>query len=367
MTAPTIPADLSIPDDELAASLEAYVERDPVGDSEPEPAAPPEADQPEPDAQEPDSMTPEPVAAEADQPPADPFADLLKDAKPLAYKVSGAERTDLNILELPNGNGFIPADKLAEVRNLVARYESNAEANKDLYAFRQQVDRLGGMPKFHEIAEKNEQLNAASLLILDALTTNPRQFVNNDGTPNTEQIQFFIERASIAAERARYKARESRTEQESKWTAEASESEVRQTAIPNAIQSLAPRFNLAPEDVQAAQAHFGPFVDSLLFKATPEQALQFGVAPGTLMVDLPKMEPWFTDRAQRRAEMAEQVKARSAAQKENAVRVPVKPPAPKPTRPRNKDGQFVEQRKHRTKDEMMNRALAGLSNDPDDE
>jgi hypothetical protein len=47
--------------------------------------------------------------------------------------------------------------------------------------------------------------------------------------------------------------------------------------------------------------------------------------------------------------------------------VPVKPVPPKPTRPRNKDGQFVEQRKHRTKDEMMNRALAGLSNDPDDE
>lgn len=119
-----------------------------AGDSapEPDPAASLEADPPL-DADAPvDSTTPPTDPTEADQPPAvDPWAALAKDAAPLSYKQDGTAKTFDGILEVPGKGALIPADKLDAVRNMVARHESNAAATKDLYAFRQQVDGLGGV------------------------------------------------------------------------------------------------------------------------------------------------------------------------------------------------------------------------------
>ena len=309
-------------------------------------AAPGETPAPAPDATDPaptgDDPALEPPAAadpQLDGAPApdttDPFALLAKDAKPLAYTVNKESRLADGILEVPGKGGLITADKLPEFRNMLARYESNAEANKELYAFRQDVERMGGVAKFHEVAEQNAQLNAASVLILDALK-NPRQFVLDDGTPNQERINFLIQQAGVAAERAKYTAIRERETQHQTWTQESSEASVRETAIPNAIDNLASRFNLSAEDTAAAKAHFGAFADALLFKATPEQALQWGVKPGALMVDLPKMEPWLRDRQALRASQAESNAAREKAAKENAARTtqPVLPP-------RKRDGTFT--------------------------
>lgn len=306
----------------------------------------PDATAPEPDASaagsDPDDATPEadkPTDAEdgadtTDAPADDPFAALMQDAKPLAITVNDAARTFDAILEVDGKGGFIPADKLDEVRNLVARYESNAEATRDLFAFRKEVDRLGGVDKFHETAEQNAQLNAASLLILNAVTQNPAQFVNPDGTPNRERIDFLIQQAGVQAERARYDYRKEREQQTAQWTDEATEATVKDSAIPNAIHAVAGRFGLTDTDVQAAIAQFTPLASALLFKATPEQAQQFGVKPGTWMVDLPKMEPWLRERQEWRRTQAQDADKRAKAAKENAART-----AP-PRNPSN--GQFAK-------------------------
>lgn len=287
----------------------------------PEPDETPAGDDPDPDASEADKPTDAVAEADTTDPVADdPLAGLLENAKPLSITVNDAARTFDAILELDGKGGFIPADKLDEVRNLVARYESNAEATRELFAFRKEVDRLGGVDKFHETAEQNAQLNAASLLILNAVTQNPAQFVNPDGTPNRERIEFLIQQAGVQAERARYDYRKEREQQAAQWTDEATEATVRDGAIPNAIHAVAGRFGLTDADVQAAIAQFTPLASALLFKATPEQAQQFGVKPGTWMVDLPKMEPWLRERQEWRKAQAADADRRAKAAKENAAR-----------------------------------------------
>lgn len=274
-------------------------------------------------------------APEPDTPP-DPLAPLLAEAKPLTYKVNQQERVADHILEIEGKGAFIPADKVGDIRQMLSRYDSNAEASRELFQYREQVERLGGVQKFHETNERSAMTDAASVLILDAFTKNPRQFVNDDGTPNTERINFLIQQAGVHAERARYEYRQQREEQEGKWTAEASESETRESALPRAVEQAVQQLGLGPEDAQAALAHFGPFRDALYFKATPEQALQYGVKPGTLMVDLPKMEPWFRDRLAMRQRSAETAKKREQAAAENAAR------ATTPTPPRKPNGQFTK-------------------------
>ncbi len=345
----------------------------------------PEAETPQPDAETPESpdgvTEPEPTAeAEADptpepevpaDTPTDPFAALVGTAKPLTYKVSGQERVFDGILEVEGKGAVIPAEKVQEVRNLIARSESNAEANRDLYAFRQEVERFGGLDAFHQQAERTAMTDAASVLILEAVTKNPLQFVNQDGTPNRERIDFLIQQAGVHAERARYEYRTQREQQVSQWRDEQGVSEARETAIPDAISHVAQQFGLDANDVQAASAHFAPFADALLFKATPEQAAQYGVKPGTLMVDLPKMEPWFRDRAERKKELASLSAKREQAAKENQARATqTAKPAPKVAPPRNpKTGQFTQDAPKRKMSgaEMRRRALAGKPIPGDDD
>jgi hypothetical protein len=208
--------------------------------------------------------------------------------------------------------------------------------------------------------------------ILEADTTNPAQFVNPDGSPNRERIDFLIQQATVRAERARYDFRSQQEQQATQWKEETSVGQARETAIPSALASIAPQFGLDDADIQAAVAHFGPFADALLFKATPEQAAQLGVKPGTLMVDLPKMEPWIRDRAERKSQFAALTAKREQAAKENQARTAQTAKPVVKTPPRNpQNGQFKEvkatPKKPMSGAEMRRRALAGKPIPGDDD
>ena len=367
MTTPV--TDTPIPDDALAASFAAdqnfLPDETPADDvAPPEATDDPEADQPEAEAPTDDAL-PEPEAPEADQPPADPFADLLKTARPLGYKKNGTDHQFEGILDLGYKGGYIPPDKVQEVRNLIARYESNADATKELYAFRQEVERSGGLEKLAELQETNAALNQVGILLLDAIQ-NPEKFIGYDehGRPvrNEREIQYLVRDMALAQKEAKDQARAARAEQAQRWTTESAESSVRQSAIPGAIHGLAEHFGLDAADTEAALDFFAPLADALLFKATPEQALEFGVAPGTLMVDRPKMAKWFQDRATLKQQASATAKARAAAAAENAKRTAppkVAPKAqPKVNTPRAENGQFTE-RKRRDPSEYFEAALAG--------
>lgn len=346
---------------------EAETPTEPEATTEPDAGVDPQQAAPEAKA----DPTPEADAA-ADTTPSDPFAALLGNAKPMTYKVNGEARTLDGILEVEGKGALIPADKVQDIRNLIARSESNAESNRELYGFKQEVERFGGLDAFHQQAERTAMTDAASVLILEAVTKNPAQFVNPDGSPNRERIDFLIQQAAVHAERARYDYRTQREQQVSQWREEASVGEARETAIPDAIAHAAEQFGLDDSDIQAAAAHFAPFAEALLFKATPEQAAQWGVKPGTLMVDLPKMEPWFRDRAERKKELASLSAKREQAAKENAARAAqtAKPVAKIP--PRNpQNGQFQQEKqvpkRKMSGAEMRRRALAGKPIPGDDD
>lgn len=330
----------------------------PEGDTEPEDATDAEAD-------------PQPTDATPADTPSDPFAALLESAKPLTYKVNGQERTLDGILEVAGKGAVIPQEKVQDIRNLIARSESNAESNRELYAFRQEVERLGGVEKFVKEAERTAMTDAASTLILEAVTQNPAQFVNADGSPNRERIDFLIQQAAVKAERARYDFRAQQETQATQWREESTVGQARETAIPEALASVAEQFGLDASDIQAAVAHFGPFADALLFKATPEQAAQFGVKAGQLMVDLPKMEPWLRDRAQRKQELTALTAKRQQAAKENAARTAqTAKPAVKPIARNPQNGQFKTPQPAPRKmsgAELKRRALAGKPIPGDDD
>ncbi len=374
MTAPALDTDAPIPDDLLAQAFANKMDRNPLalddapdaGDSPPAPTDAPEVvDPPSDDApQEPDSTTPADATTEPVDPVAvvDPFATVTKDAVPLAYRVNGTDRTMDAILELPNGKGgFIPADKLADVRNVVARYESNEAFVREYVAERKQYEALGGIPKFHEMQEQNAQLNAASVLILDAITKNPLQFVQVAGdqiVPNQERIQFLIEQAAVHAQRARFDTLAQRSQAQQTFAQTQTEEQVRQTAVPNAIaQHFA---DVHPDD----RAHVVANAKRYLYPASADDAQRYNVRVGELMVDLPQMQADFAHLKSVRGTSATATQAAAKAAQFNARVTPKAPPVAakpkaKPLPPRGEDGKFVEGKPKYTREDFMLAALAG--------
>ncbi len=322
--------------------------------------------------------------APADQPPApdapDPFAALLADAQPLTFTRNGMAETTDAILEIPGKGALISADKLEEVRNLYARYESNAADAKQLYEQARQFDALThtvtepdgkqavlhGTEAFHRLAENYAALNAVALPMFELLTQ-PQQLLGlltlnaqNEVVPDMGKIEAFRERAKFLSERATFDARQSRTTQQAEAQTSVAEAAVRQTAIPDAIDQA---FKDAhPDDRAAAKAHFSQFPGDLLFKVTPETAAHYGQPVGTLMVAYGKMDGWFKDRATLRQSSQAATAAATKAAAENARRLasPPKPVAP-PTQPRDKSGQFVETKKKLSASEIFDRARSGRS------
>ena len=366
-----------IPDDALASELEAYVNRDSMlldDEPEKEPAtdAPKVADQPP--AAEPvqDGTTPptDPATPAADPLAPDPFAALVKDAKPMPFRVNGAERLHDLILEVPGRGAVIPADKLDAFRNTVARSESNAEAVTSLLAEREQYEALGGVEKFHAQEERFAAINAVGLLLLDAIE-NPLSLValdaQNNVVPNTDRLAMLRQQVDIARREAVYETRTKRSDAVSTRQGTAQETQARQRAIPDTLDGEHfAKYN--PEDRAAAKAFFGKNPDAYTFKVTAENAAQYGQPLGTLMVRADLLRDYLDERVALRGTAQTDQQKRAAALKENATRVTTRP-APKPAaQPRAKDGTFVEAKRARwTKDEMIDRALAGKSNDPNDD
>lgn len=379
MTAPVAEPVATAPEPDLnddalvAAALSARMERQQHLFPD-EPAAEPAATDPTPK----DVPAPDPAAvaapdgadstkpaqegdAPADPDAPDPFAVLAKDAKPLGYRVNATDRVFDAILEVPGKGALIPADKLDEVRNMVARYESNAAAVKDLMPKVQQYEALGGTEKFHEALERNAQLNAASMLILQTVFNDPRQFVNDDGTPNTVALEMLRREAKVAAQEARFSVITERQTQQQTMQSSSRDSEVRQTAIPSHLSEH--HKDLHADD----RAFIERKASQYLFAVTPEQAPHYGVPVGTLMINVDDLTADVTHLKGIRAKTvpaAPPVAAVQAAQKaaaENAKRAPAPKPKAAAAPPRDREtGQWTRP-KRLDASEIFDRARSGQS------
>lgn len=381
VTPPAATAAVDLNDDALvAAAIGARVERsqhlfpdDPAEiAADPAPVDAPAKADPTPDASATpaDSTTPagSTDGAADPTPPVDHFGTLLTSAKPLTYKVNGTDRTFDGIVELPDGKGaLIPPDKVAELRNLVSRYDSNAEAYRE---YRGKVDayeqRFGGMDGITAKLEVAAQTNAAAFKVLDALRTDPTQFVmvvDNKIVPNPEAIQWLTRSAALEAREAKWQARQEweQTAQTAQRTT--SEAEVRQTAVPSYLN--AQHADLHAED----RAFLERRASQYLFVATKETAPHYGVPEGTVMLahedlnaDIAHLKGLRSKAAETQTASAAAVKAAEKAAAENARRNPAPVVVPKkaPSLPRDKEtGQWTRPERL-SPAEIIDRSLAGL-------
>ncbi len=317
----------------------------PDAPSEPAPKDAPPADQPT-EVATPgvDSTKPaDELEPPADQP--DPFKAALKDAAPLPYRVNGADKQFDGILLLKDGRALVPADRVDDVRNRIAREESNAAAVKGLIAEKQAVEqRFGGVKGITEKLELAAQTDAAALLILNAIASDPTRFVaveNGQIVPNTAQITMLRREAALAAKDAQWRVREEWGEAEQTLAQSSSDAQVRESAVPNALTQY---FNDIHADDRAMLTRNA---SAYLFTVTPEQARDHGWPVGALMVDLPRMQADVQHLKSVRGVTATAVAKREVAERVNAARTPAKPvvpPKPKPA-PRNGDGTFKERPK----------------------
>jgi hypothetical protein len=377
MTAPTVDNEPSgpIPNDLLAEALTARAMSNKMDFGEPENAdpAPDAAQTAAPDAPadpalaaepqtEPTDPALDPPPAEAQAVDTDPFATLAKDAKPLTYNVNHTAKTFEGILEVEGKGAIIPAERLQEVRNALARSDSNADANRELYAAQQRIEQsFGGYDGIVQKLETSAQVNAAAMHIMDVLQRS--RDAGGNIQMDAHSYALLVKEAGLAAKEAVWSMRAEQTQKQHEHATTEADAQVRETAIPTAIESFKSIHpTLTPEDLAAAQRHFGPFKDALTFKASPEQAAQWGVKPGAWMVDRNKMAAWFEDRVATRTATVTASTAQAAAAKFNAAAMPKPAPVKAKAKavPRDADGKFVERERVNPSD-AFERALSGRS------
>lgn len=388
----TAPA-VDLNDDALvAAALGARLERGqhafpdepaPPGATDPTPS-----DAPAPDPatvaapKEADSTPPDPATeVPADPETPDPFAVLAKDAKPLGYRVNATDRVFDAILEVPGKGAIIPADKLGDVRNMVARYESNAQAVKDLMPKVQQFEglthtvtgqngqpeTLRGMAAHQRLAEEHAALNQVGGLIMPYLT-NPERLLsllaldaNNNVVPNLAAIEMLRKEAFLLDQRTRFETQRSWGERAQQVQQTEQTETVRAQAIPGYLSQA--HADLHADD----RAFLEQNAPQYLFTVTAETAHQYGQPIGTVMIDLDTIGKHITHlktvRGAGAATQAATTAAVAAAQKaaaENARRN-VPPPATKkaPVLPRDKETGQWKRPDRMSMDEIMDRSLEG--------
>ena len=401
MTAPTLDAVTTAPEVDLnddalvAAALSARMERQQhIFPDEPaaDPAAsnPPPKDAPAPDPATvaapdgADSTTPAPDGAAPADPAPDPFAVLAQDAKPLGFRVNATDRTLDAILEVPGKGARIPADRLDEVRNMVARYESNADAVRQLLPRVQELDRLThsrtdaqgqtetfhGVEAYQRLAEEHAALNQVGGIILPYLM-NPDNLLsllaldaNNRVVPNQDALALLRDRVKLVDQQARFEAQREWGSRNQQHQQTAQDESVRLSAVPGYLAQAHP--DLHAED----RAFLERRAATYLFTVAREQAAQYGQPAGTLMIDVDSLHADIAHlKAVRGAAQTTQVAATAAvkaaekAAAENAKRntAPVPPKAKSNAPPRDSEtGQWTRP-KRLSAAEIFDRSRSGES------
>ena len=337
-------------DDSLAAELDAL--DDPERASEHFLGEPAASDSPaDTPAATPTESPSDPAAVPADSTTPDPFTDLLKDATPLTYTVDRQDRAFDGIVLTKSGHGVVPPDQVDRLRNTLGLAEKSIADNKVLYERTRRFEQLGGEQRIAQQAAEIAQLDAAGTQLL-AILQDPTALLMLDEqgnvVKNPRAISDLTEKLQTAGRIAEFEAKE-KFQQAVQQTQQVQQDATTQG---RALDAVMTQFHqqypdLTPQDIAAAKAHFGSFAGALFRQATPEDAQRYGYRIGELLIDTPKMVPYFEDRATFRREQATATKARQKAEAENQKRQPVASPPKAKTvpQPRRDDGTFAKQHK----------------------
>jgi hypothetical protein len=309
-------------DDEPTDALEETASPEPT--AEPATEAATEATTTEPaKATEPDASAP------TDETEADPLAN----ATPLTYTVDGQAKTFEGAYVVPDLGAVIPTDKLTQLQDRLQQADRLRGVNQQLYDQVQTFERLGGVKAYEELKLQTAQQDAAGRIFLNALVNPENDTALTDllarlalaETPQERQqlIQRSLLRdAQLAVREAALNARDTLTAQMTERESAAQQTAEAQTALTNAVTTLAQRHpSLTPEDVQAITRQAHRFASALIRPATPEEAPTIGVKPGERVLDLAALNDLLSERAQERAMLAKRADAAEAAGRENAKRL----------------------------------------------
>jgi hypothetical protein len=249
---------------------------------------------------------------------------LLKDATPLAYTVDGQSRTLEWVTEVPGQGAFVPADKLAQFKDLIQRGEHADGERKRLYQVASEYQALGGRAAYEKLAAEKAMLDAAGGKLLEVLTSANAEQVLLELATNPQARAMLLKEAQLEARDAGWKARTDWTNQQATATRQSNEAQQAQVALNVTIDNVARTVpGLTAEDVATARQYFSnpQMRGSLYRRATVQDQQQYGLTPGELVLVPQAIHQWMQDRATLRSSTATASQKAQAAQRENATRM----------------------------------------------
>lgn len=250
----------------------------------------------------------------------------LKDATPLQIDVLGAPRAFDAIKVVGNDGAYIAAADVPKVKNALEYAERTRTTNNQLYQQVQAFQRRGGMEGLANLTAERAAIDAAGTELL-RLLDDPAILLELATNPAVTRPQI-VDRVKFAADRARFEAVRAFPQLD----AEATATQERETQSVRALEGAFAQIRqalpaLTDEDMATAREHFLSIRGTLFRPATAEEATALGIAPGSTVLDGPKLHPYFQHVAALREQAAKTATATAAASKENAARVAATTPA----------------------------------------
>lgn len=293
----------------------------------------------------------DPAAAPATEPTTqttEPAPEPLPEGKPFSY----GEGKSADYITVLDGEGaFIAPDALPKLAETFAALDAAITANDDLTQQLARYEAVGGMDKVAHLHAQVAQLEAVgnSLAPLLLGTTvvgddGKSRFIppdvqgilkllvqNEDGTISwhPDARQNLLDRIGIAAERAKTAAERTLGESFQKHTnarSEAVTAAQRETLRTQSFRTILQNVRtampqLTDEDLQDAEAAFGPMLHAYERPATKAEAQALGIREGSPVLDPSKMAGWFQRRADARAAQKVTTTAHAKVTADNAARL----------------------------------------------
>lgn len=281
--------------------------------------------------------------------------DPLAGTTPLTYTVNGETRTFDGVYVKAGFGAIIDNDALPKIQDRLQQADRLVETNRQLYAQSQEFQQVGGRQGVEDLVAKNAMLNRSASLLFDALQNEETLLaLATDPVARQHLLRELQLSGREALDGARGQFRQGFTDAARVATV-ASQT---QTAITGAVSELAKQFpGLTTDDVAAVRAHAGRVQSAIVRPATPDEARVAGVRPGELIIDLPTLHTFLSDRHTLRQQVGTIAAQQATTTKENAARLAAATPtAGKASAPASRPGAGKKLPPHEQKIDTMTSA-----------
>src|SRR5215467_6759483 len=157
-------------------------------------------------------------------------------AEPLTYNVNGEQRAFEGGFYVPGQGLIFTEEARPRVLDRLQQADRLVTQNQQLYAQTQEYQRLGGRPAYEKLQGEKAMLDASATLLLRALS-DPNTLVTLATDPVARQQ--LIKEVTLTAREAQFQAANQAREQMVRETTQATAAQQTQTAIYNAVGTIA--------------------------------------------------------------------------------------------------------------------------------